>query len=80
MTRQLGLVPGEVEVIIGGPPCQSYARVGRAKLREVYVHPQAFRIDPRSNLYLRYLEYVRYFRPLAVVMETVPDVADAVIL
>lgn len=27
----LGL--GPVDVVVGGPPCQSYARVGRAKLR-----------------------------------------------
>lgn len=78
LTRELGLgtVARAVDVIIGGPPCQAYARVGRAKLREVYEHPRAFQIDPRSNLYLRYLEYVRAFQPLAVVMENVPDVMN----
>src|SRR5947209_2921599 len=25
-----------VDIIVGGPPCQAFARVGRAKLREVY--------------------------------------------
>ena len=45
-------------MIIGGPPCQAYARVGRAKLREIAEHPQAFKIDPRANLYLRYLHYI----------------------
>ncbi len=58
---QLGDTAGCVDVIVGGPPCQSYARVGRAKLREVNDHPTAFKIDPRGNLYLRYLEYVRAF-------------------
>lgn len=37
----LGDTPAGVDVVVGGPPCQSYARVGRAKLREVYEHPEA---------------------------------------
>lgn len=63
-----------IDVLVGGPPCQAYARVGRAKLREVADHPEAFRVDPRGNLYLRYLEYVRAFKPLAVLIENVPDI------
>jgi len=65
-----------VDVIIGGPPCQAYARVGRAKLREVAEHPDAFRQDPRSNLYLRYLHFVEKLQPLAILMENVPDVLN----
>jgi DNA (cytosine-5)-methyltransferase 1 len=70
----LGSVEESIDIIVGGPPCQAYARVGRAKLREVAEHPEAFRIDPRGNLYLRYLAYVRAFRPLALLMENVPDI------
>ncbi len=62
-----------IDLIIGGPPCQSFARVGRAKLREVFAHPKAFLEDPRANLYLRYLEYVRKLKPIAILMENVPD-------
>lgn len=62
-----------VDVIVGGPPCQAFARVGRAKLREVHDHPTAFKQDPRGNLYLRYLEYVERLQPLALLMENVPD-------
>lgn len=62
-----------IDVLIGGPPCQAFARVGRAKLREVAKHPTAFLRDPRSNLYLRFLHYVRQLRPLAIVLENVPD-------
>lgn len=65
-----------IDVLIGGPPCQAFARVGRAKLREIAAHPTAFRIDPRANLYLRYLHFVKAFRPLAVLMENVPDVLN----
>ena len=65
-----------LDVIVGGPPCQAFARVGRAKLREIAEHPEAFLADPRSNLYLRYLDYVREFKPLALLMENVPDVLN----
>lgn len=64
------------DVIVGGPPCQAFARVGRAKLREVAAHPTAFLSDPRRNLYLRYLGYVGTFKPLALLMENVPDVIN----
>ncbi|MCL4498806.1 MAG: DNA (cytosine-5-)-methyltransferase, partial [Chloroflexi bacterium] len=66
-------IEGVIDVIVGGPPCQAFARVGRAKLREVAEHPEAFRQDPRGNLYLRYLDYVAAFKPIAVLMENVPD-------
>ena len=65
-----------IDVIVGGPPCQSFARVGRAKLREVDAHPEAFRMDPRGDLYLRYLQYVRELQPLVVLVENVPDVIN----
>lgn len=64
------------DVVIGGPPCQAYARVGRAKLREVHDHPEGYKIDPRGNLYLRYLHYVKELRPLALLMENVPDMLN----
>lgn len=65
-----------VDVIVGGPPCQAFARVGRAKLREVAAHPEAFIHDPRGNLYLRYLSYVKAFKPIALLMENVPDMMN----
>jgi DNA (cytosine-5)-methyltransferase 1 len=71
---RLGTPEEAIDVLVGGPPCQAYARVGRAKLREVANHPRAFKIDPRGNLFLRYLAYVRAFRPLALLMENVPDI------
>ena len=72
----LGPPSRAIDIIVGGPPCQAYARVGRAKLREVAEHPQAFKVDPRANLYLRYLRYVERLKPLALMMENVPDILN----
>lgn len=72
----LGSPSQAIDIIIGGPPCQAYARVGRAKLREIAEHPQAFKIDPRANLYLRYLHYIERLKPLALLMENVPDILN----
>jgi DNA (cytosine-5)-methyltransferase 1 len=72
----LGPVSNAFDVIIGGPPCQAFARVGRPKLREVEEHPTAFKHDPRARLYLDYLRYVEACQPLAVLMENVPDVLN----
>jgi len=67
---------GCVDVIVGGPPCQAFARVGRAKLREIDEHPRAFKNDARGNLYLRYLHYVQELQPLAILIENVPDMMN----
>lgn len=73
---ELGPVPMAFDVIVGGPPCQAFARVGRPKLREIDEHPEAFRHDPRARLYQEYLRYVEAFDPLAVLIENVPDVLN----
>jgi DNA (cytosine-5)-methyltransferase 1 len=72
----LGPVADAIDVVVGGPPCQAFARVGRPKLREIDAHPQAFRHDPRARLYQEYLRYVEAFQPLAVLVENVPDVLN----
>ena len=72
----LGDPASAFDVVVGGPPCQAFARVGRSKLREVADHPEAFRHDPRARLYIEYLDYVEACHPLAVVMENVPDILN----
>jgi DNA (cytosine-5)-methyltransferase 1 len=72
----LGDVTQAFDVLVGGPPCQAFARVGRSKLREIAEHPEAFRHDARSRLYIEYLRYVEACAPIAVVMENVPDMLN----
>lgn len=78
LCQQLGLgnVEDAFDIVVGGPPCQAFARVGRSKLREIEEHPEAFIHDPRAQLYKKYLEYVDAFQPLAVLMENVPDILN----
>lgn len=66
---------GSVDVIIGGPPCQAFSRIGRAKLRELRDCPRAHLTDPRAQLYSQYLDFVRALQPAALVMENVADMA-----
>ena len=73
---KLGPVADAFDILVGGPPCQAFARVGRPKLREIDAHPQAFRHDPRARLYQEYLRWIDIFQPLAVVVENVPDVLN----
>jgi DNA (cytosine-5)-methyltransferase 1 len=77
--RSIGLTGNtcqQVDMIIGGPSCQAFTRIGRAKLREVKNDSNAFLNDSRSQLYKRYLEYVKELKPLAILMENVPDVLN----
>ena len=73
---KLGRMAEGFDIVIGGPPCQAFARVGRSKLREIEAHPEAFRHDPRATLYTPYLGYVKSCRPIAILMENVPDVMN----
>lgn len=65
-----------VDAVMAGPPCPSFTRVGRAKLREVMDHPEAFKLDPRTTLYLHAVRFIRDLQPLIVVIENVPDVLN----
>lgn len=63
-----------VDIVIGGPPCQPFSRVGRAKLREVAGHPRAFEHDPRVTMYTYFMAFVEELLPIAFLMENVKEI------
>jgi len=61
----------KVDLIIGGPPCQAYSIVGRARMKESVV------CDPRNYLYKYYVRFLEEFRPKMFVFENVPGILSA---
>jgi len=59
----IGLQPGELDCVIGAPPCQGFTRANR------YRHAG----DPRNNLVFTFARLVCEIRPKTFVMENVPD-------
>lgn len=64
-------IENHVDVLIGGPPCQTFSTIGAPKIR--HVTGTDVRSDPRNYLFQSYLDYVSYFRPHVFVMENVPQ-------
>jgi DNA (cytosine-5)-methyltransferase 1 len=59
--KATGLRAGELDVLVGGPPCQGYS---------VYNHGRGLQ-DPRAGLFKEYLRIVSGLRPKWLVMENV---------
>jgi DNA (cytosine-5)-methyltransferase 1 len=58
-------------VLIGGPPCQAYSTIGRARRRANGTGREAFEEDKRHFLYQQYLRILAEYRPPVFVMENV---------
>lgn len=59
----------KVDVIIGGPPCQAYSLVGRARTD--------MSNDPRNWLYKLYVEFLKKYKPRLFVFENVQGICTA---
>lgn len=62
-------------VVIGGPPCQAYSLVGRARNRGKLDYVPAE--DDRHFLYREYIRILKSLRPVAFVMENVKGMLSA---
>lgn len=67
----LELDVGQVDVIIGGPPCQGFSRAS-GKSRDEKI------MDPRNSLVMEFVRLVLEIRPRAMVMENVPQLLTMV--
>src|SRR5271157_356989 len=63
-----------VDVIIGGPPCQGFSTVRK---RDGSNHGLKIIKDDRRYLYKEFLKYVDYFQPKIFVMENVLGIKTA---
>jgi DNA (cytosine-5)-methyltransferase 1 len=59
----------DIDLIIGGPPCQAYSLLGR--------HHENIENDPRNKLYIQYGRFLEEFKPKAFVFENVPGLLSA---
>ena len=62
---------GEIDLIIGGPPCQAYSVAGR--IRDV----NGMKEDYRNYLFESYLKIVNRYKPKAIVFENVQGMLSA---
>jgi len=66
----LELEPGELDLIIGGPPCQGFS-VANSTRAHKNGNTSAWRDDPKNLLYLEFLRLVKELRPRRFIMENV---------
>ena len=64
----------EVDVIVGGPPCQGFSTVGQ---RDGSNSGPRMVQDERRHLYREFLRYVGFFQPKVFVMENVLGIKSA---
>ena len=64
----------QVDVIIGGPPCQAYSLVGRAQSSHMIVPMED---DPRNELYKMYVQFLNKYKPRMFVFENVAGIKTA---
>lgn len=65
------VVNREVDIIIGGPPCQAYSTAGRAR------DPDGMKNDPRNFLFESYVKVLEHYMPKLFVFENVTGLLSA---
>jgi DNA (cytosine-5)-methyltransferase 1 len=65
---ELELKPGELDCLVGGPPCQGFSKNVPAKNR--------YHADPRNRLLLTFIEFVRVMKPKFVLIENVAEMVN----
>lgn len=62
LRERLGLYRGQLECLVGGPPCQGFS---------VYAHGRILD-DPRNSMFRQYMRFVDEFEPQTILLENVP--------
>jgi DNA (cytosine-5)-methyltransferase 1 len=67
LLEAIGLNPGEVDLLAGGPPCQSFSTAGKRAATQ----------DPRGTLLWQYLRFIEAIQPKFFLMENVRGLLSA---
>ncbi len=67
LSNQLKLKKGQVDLIVGGPPCQGFSSIRPFR--------SSNEDDPRNTLFEEFASFVNFFRPKAFVLENVVGLA-----
>jgi len=67
--KDLGMKPGELDLVAGCPPCQGFSKM-RTRNGKLDVD------DKRKDFVFHFLKFVNVLRPRAVMMENVPGLAS----
>lgn len=67
LSRRLKIKRGELDLVIGGPPCQGFSSIRPFR--------SSNEDDPRNSLFEQFAGFVNWFRPRALVMENVVGLA-----
>lgn len=67
ISETFGKYKGQVDLVVGGPPCQGYSQKGQRKTIN----------DPRNFLFKYFIEVVKEVAPQYFVMENVPNLLTA---
>lgn len=63
----LGMKPGEVDLVFGGPPCQGFSTAGKQDV-----------MDPRNSLVFDFIRLVLEIQPKTMVFENVPGILNMI--
>ena len=66
-----------VDLLVGGPPCQGFSNVGRGKRKSKNEEQKDFVDDPRNQLFKYFLDFVDYHNPKFVLIENVKGIMSA---
>lgn len=67
LMEQLGIEPGDIDVVLGGPPCQAFSTAGRRQSVA----------DPRGELLWDFLRLIERIQPKFFIMENVRGLLSA---
>ena len=67
LMRKLGVKRGEIDLLVGGPPCQAFSLIGKRKCLD----------DARGVLLYKMAEFAEAFRPKVILIEQVKGLLSA---